>query len=120
MNDAVLPQIDELNRPFWDACREGKLVMQRCNTCGHVRYPISAVCPQCMGTDFGWQECSGSGEVYSFVVFRHAYHEAWSERTPYVVALVKLEEGPTMLSNVVGIAPEQVRVGLELASRSTV
>jgi hypothetical protein len=114
MSEPVLPQIHELNRPFWDACSAGKLVVQRCDVCGHLRYPISAVCPRCMAPEFSWQQCRGRGEVYSFVVFRHVYHEAWRERVPYVVALIRLDEGPTMLSNVVDIDPESVRVGLRV------
>jgi uncharacterized OB-fold protein len=112
---AVLPQIDELNRPFWDGCREGELRLQRCSGCGELRYPISSVCPGCLSTGAAWEAVCGRGSVYSFAVFRHAYGNAWSGRVPYDVAIVQLEEGPFLLSNVVGVAPEELRVGLPVA-----
>jgi uncharacterized OB-fold protein len=108
----VLPQIDDANRPFWDGCREGVLRIQGCSDCGHLRYPISIVCPKCLSTDATWEPMSGRGEVYTFGIFRHAYNDGWRERVPYNVALVQLDEGPTLISNVVGIAPEALRVGL--------
>jgi uncharacterized protein len=110
----VLPTIDDVNRPFWDGCREGVLRLQRCNACGELRYPISPVCPTCLSVDYGWDELSGRGEVYSFGVFRHAYNDAWRDRVPYNVALIKLAEGPTLISNVVDIDPEALRVGLRV------
>jgi uncharacterized OB-fold protein len=117
MNAApVLPTLDEVNRPFWNGCREGILRLQRCGRCRHLRYPISTVCPRCLDTSVEWDELGGRGTVFSFAVFRHAYHEAWRERIPYNVALVELEEGPTMISNVVGVEPEDLRVGLPVVA----
>lgn len=111
MTGLVLPVVTDENRPFWEGCREGVLRLQRCGACGRLRYPISTVCPHCVSGEATWEAMSGRGSVYSFAVFRHAYNEAWRERVPYSVALVELEEGPTMLSNVAGIAPENVSVG---------
>lgn len=111
MSGLVLPVVDDVNRPFWDGCRDGVLRLQRCGDCDRLRYPISTVCPHCTSRAIEWEAVSGSGTVYSFAVFRHAYNDAWRERVPYVVALVELAEGPTMISNVVGVAPEEVRVG---------
>lgn len=111
MSGLVLPVVDDVNRPFWDGCRDGVLRLQRCGDCDRLRYPISTVCPYCTSCAIEWEAVSGSGTVYSFAVFRHAYNDAWRERVPYVVALVELAEGPTMISNVVGVAPEEVRVG---------
>lgn len=111
----ILPAITDENRPFWDAARAGRLVMQRCETCGHVRYPISAVCPRCLGSAAEWIDLSGRGSVLSFVVFQRAYNPAWSDRVPYNVALVQLAEGPRMFSNVVGIPNEAVAVGMPVS-----
>jgi len=113
MSRPVLPQLDELNRPFWDACREGALVLQRC-ACAHIRYPIAPFCPRCLSGEYIWKPVSGRGEIYSFTVFRHAYSDAWRDRLPYVVALVKLDEGPTMISNIVAAGAEEVHVGLRV------
>jgi uncharacterized OB-fold protein len=115
-NGAILPTIDDGNRPFWDGCLEERLVLQRCDSCAHLRYPISPVCPQCIGTSATWVEVDGTGEVYSFGVFRHAYNDAWRGRVPYTVALVKLDAGPTLISNVVGIDPQEVQVGLRVTA----
>jgi uncharacterized OB-fold protein len=112
MSPLILPTIDEVNQPFWEACRESRLVLQRCRDCGRLRYPISTVCPFCLSTACGWEPISGRGRIYSFTVFRHAYNEAWRDRVPYVVALIALDEGPFMLTDVVGTTPEEVRVDL--------
>ena len=108
----VLPVIDDLNRPFWDGCRTGVLRLQRCARCSRLRYPVAAVCPRCLSTEAAWEQVSGRGEVFSFVVFRHAYNEAWRDRLPYCVALVRLEEGPIVIGNVLGAEPEAIHVGL--------
>ena len=106
--------IDEGNKAFWDACAASELRVQRCITCGHLRYPISTVCPECLSEDAAWELLSGRGTVVSFCIFRHAYNEAWRDRLPYNVALIQLEEGPRMLSNVHGVSPDEIRVGLEV------
>jgi uncharacterized OB-fold protein len=111
----VLPVIGDGNRPFWDGCREGELRLQRCEECGRLRYPVSEYCPNCMSARAAWEAVSGRGEVYSFVVFRHAYNDAWRDRVPYVVALVQLEEGPIVIGNVTGTEPEGVSVGMPVA-----
>jgi hypothetical protein len=108
----VLPVIDDINRPFWEGCREGVLRLQRCGSCGHLRYPIATICPRCLSSEAAWEQVGGDGEIFSFVVFRHVYNEAWRERVPYVVALVRLDEGPTLIGNITGVAPESVEVGM--------
>ncbi len=109
---AILPTLSDLNRPFWDGCRAGELRLQRCRGCGELLYPVAPLCPRCLSTELAWERVSGRGRVFSFAVFRHVYHEAWAARVPYTVALVELDEGPRMLSNVVGVPPEEVRVGM--------
>lgn len=108
----VLPEIDSLNEPFWDACREGRLSAQRCTSCERLRYPISPVCPHCMGREWTWDSLQGTGTVYTFVVFRHAYNDAWRERVPYTVAIVELDEGIMMIGDVARVSPEEVSVGM--------
>lgn len=114
MSGLIMPTIDELNAPFWQGCQAGRLHLQRCGECGRLRYPIASLCPHCLSEKFGWEPVSGRGRIYSFTVFRHAYNEAWRNQVPYVVALIELEEGPFMLTDVVGAAPEDVRVGLSV------
>lgn len=107
----VLPVVDDVNRPFWDGCRDGVLRLQRCE-CGHLRYPVASLCPRCLSTEATWEDVSGSGEVYSFAVFRHAYNEAWKDRIPYAVALVRLDEGPIVIADIIVEDPAEVRVGM--------
>jgi hypothetical protein len=111
-HEPVLPVLTADNRGFWDAARAGTLAMQRCSACGHLRYPISPVCPRCLSPEFAWTPLSGTGTVLSYVIFDRAYNPAWASRVPYNVALVQLAEGPRMFSNVVGIPNEQIRVGM--------
>lgn len=106
-----LPTLTDENRPFWEACRAGQLSLQKCGACGHLRYPISPFCPQCLSGEFAWTPVSGRGTVFSCVVFHQAYHPGFKQDVPYNVALVQLEEGPRMYSNVVGTPHDQVRIG---------
>lgn len=108
----ILPQVDDLNRPFWNGAREGVLRLQRCSSCNILRYPISPVCPSCLSTEFAWDEVSGRGEVYTFGVFRHVYNDAWRDRAPYAVAIVKLAEGPFMIADLVDVDVDEVQVGM--------
>lgn len=106
-----LPTIDDDNRPFWDGARAGELRMQACCGCGHVRYPISDLCPQCLSGEFEWRRLSGRGKVHSTIVFHQVYHAAFAGEVPYNVSLIQLDEGPRMFSNVVGVPPSDVKVG---------
>jgi uncharacterized OB-fold protein len=101
-------------RPFYDASRRRKLAVQRCDACGATFFPAVDVCPTCFHERLSWIDCSGSGEVFSFVVVHHVHHPAFAARVPYVVAEVRLDEGPRMRSNVVGVAPAEVRVGMRV------
>jgi uncharacterized OB-fold protein len=105
------PTITEENRPFWEAAQSGELRLQRCAACGHVRHPIQALCPVCLGEEFDWALMSGRGEVFSKVVYRRAFHPAYREEVPYNVVIVQLEEGPRMFSNVIDTDSDAIRVG---------
>ncbi len=107
----IKPVVSDINRPFWDACRDKRLMVQRCTGCGELRYPAAPVCPQCLGTGYEWQELSGRGEVFSFIVIHRGYHPWWAARVPYNVALIELEEGVRMFSNVIGVANDALAVG---------
>src|SRR5258705_1502480 len=104
-------------RRFWDACGSGQLKVQRCTHGGSRRYPAGMVCPECLGGEAEWQPLSGQGKVFSFVVFHRAYHPAWEGKVPYNVALIELDEGPVMLSNVIGVDVDDANlaVGLPVA-----
>lgn len=111
MSDAIAPVITDLNRPFWDGCAAGELRLQQCTACELIRYPVSETCPRCLSPDAEWRPMSGRGEVLSAVAFHRAYNPAWADRVPYNVALVQLDEGPRMLSNVVPLDRLRIPAG---------
>jgi uncharacterized OB-fold protein len=98
-----LPTLNDANRVFWEGANQGKLMMQKCGDCGHIRFPISHVCPDCLSYTFDWTELSGRGEVFSYIVFYQLYNKAFADDIPYNVAMIQLAEGPRMISNVVGV-----------------
>ncbi|MGW0810875.1 Zn-ribbon domain-containing OB-fold protein [Nonomuraea sp. NPDC002799] len=110
-----LPELTEETRPFWDALRQsGTLTLQKCGRCAHLRYPISRICPECLSKEFAWVPLSGRGEVMSRIVFHQVYNKAFADDVPYNVVLVRLDEGPRMFSNVVGVPNDEVQVGLRV------
>jgi len=104
-----LPVADVETRPFWDACREGRLKLQRCTNCGHVRFPPTYYCAKCASSENEWIESTGRGRVFSWIVVRHPVpREIYAADVPYVVALIELDEGVRIASNIIGIEPEKV------------
>ncbi|WP_163538623.1 OB-fold domain-containing protein [Gracilibacillus sp. YIM 98692] len=93
------PTITPVSKPFWDSVAAGKLSIQQCNSCQEwVFYPREH-CPHCLSDDLTWKEASGSGSLKTWSVIHRAGHPAWQDRTPYVVGIVELEEGPSLLTH---------------------
>ena len=109
--EGPLPHPTPESALFWEACTRHELRMQRCLACGVVRFPPGNRCPACWSDRAEWQALSGRGTIYTFTVMRRAYHRGLADKLPYVVAVVDLEEGPRMVSNVVDCPVDQVRVG---------
>ena len=105
-----LPIITDDNRPYWEYCKQHELRMQQCNDCGYLRFPPGFLCPRCHSTNSRWVRLSGKGKIYSFVVFRTPYHPSYAGDIPYTVALIQLDEGPRMESNLTGINVEDIKV----------
>ncbi len=110
----VRPVITDVNRGFWDAVERGELQVQRCESCGELRYPPAERCPRCLSPEWRWQQVSGRGELLSYTVVHQRYHPAWADRVPYNVALVQLDEGPRMFSNVLPLSRTDLEVGMRL------
>ena len=109
-----IPVPDLVTAPYWQHIGEGRFALPRCESCGrHHFYPRGA-CPYCGSTRIAWAEASGRGEVYSFSVVHRAPGPAFKDDVPYVVAIVKTDEGPHLLSRVTGVAPEAVKIGMRL------
>jgi uncharacterized OB-fold protein len=107
-----LPQPTAESQPFWDACARHELIVPRCEDCGRFWFPPSNRCQHCWSPRFGWTPVSGRGRLYSFTVFRRAYAAELADQVPYVVGVVELEEGPRLITNVVGYDPADVRVDM--------
>ena len=102
--------------PYWAAAREGRLLVQHCARCdAHQLYPRQ-MCLRCHGP-VTFVEASGRGTIYSFTVIRQNYARPFRDWIPYVVALVDLEEGPRLMTNVVGVDPEDVRIDMPVRAR---
>ena len=106
MENQLTADIDAVNRPYWEALAQGRLTFQACSSCGHCWLPARTACPKCLSRDCSWKEASGHGKILSWVVYHVAYHPAFADRLPYNVAIVELQEGPRLLSNVLCDAEE--------------
>jgi uncharacterized OB-fold protein len=106
--DKPLPVIDALTKGFWDLAKTRRLAAQVCSACGDVHFPASPVCPKCLSENQTWQPVSGRGRIESWVEFHRAYWPGFAGELPYRVCLIQLEEGPLMVSNLVG---EEAEVG---------
>lgn len=100
------PMVDSANAPFWQAARDGVLMIKRCNACSEPHWYPRPHCPHCGHGQTAWEAASGRGTVYSYTVTRKAGPE------PYVMAYVTLDEGVTMLTNLVDIDEAVLRIGL--------
>ncbi len=110
-----VPAIDHLSAPYWEGCREGRLLLQTCTACGTARFPPGPVCTACGSGEAKWIESSGRARVYSWIVVRHPIPaEVYAGDVPYVVALVELEEGVRMPTNIVACAPEAIKADMPL------
>ncbi len=105
-----VPSGDSLS--YWEGCREGKLLLQRCNQCKRFRFYPRFLCPYCSSSAFEWVPASGNGVVHAVTVVFRAPSKAFAQDCPYVIALVELEEGVRMMSNVTDCAPEAVVIGM--------
>ena len=102
-------------REFFDRCARGELAVQRCSACGALRHYPRPHCPECMSPEWTWQASSGRGTVYTFTVVRQNLNPRFRDRIPYVVAVVELDEGVRVLTNLVGVDPDAVRVGMPVS-----
>lgn len=98
----IAPQPTEISKPFWDGCRARRLVMQKCEHCGNVAYYPAYMCPACTSEKMTWTELSGRGRVHSVTIVHRPAAPAFASAVPYAVALIEVEEGPIMMSNIVG------------------
>jgi uncharacterized protein len=106
------PAVSAAARPYWDASAKHRFIIQRCSKCAHFQFPPRAVCELCWSDDnLEWRTAVGTGTVHSFTVVHRPPVPAFSDRVPYVLALVQLDEGPRLMSNIVKCDPDDVAIG---------
>ncbi|MDO8363385.1 MAG: Zn-ribbon domain-containing OB-fold protein [Actinomycetota bacterium] len=111
-HDRELPTVEDETRPYWKAAADGTLLIKKCNACGEVHHYPRPFCPSCWSDDVAWQEASGRGTVYTYsTIFRNDLppFDAWGA---YIAAVVELEEGPRLMTNIVDCPPEECSVGM--------
>ena len=106
-----LPVANADSLPYWNAARERRLLIRKCNACGALHFMPRHLCPACWSDQLEWVEARGTGSVHSFTIIRRAPMAAFAPRAPYVLALIDLDEGPRMMANVLGEDALSVRIG---------
>ncbi|MFA9477433.1 Zn-ribbon domain-containing OB-fold protein [Phycisphaerales bacterium AB-hyl4] len=104
----MLPETE----PFWQAAKRHELVFQQCRACGQRMHFPRLMCHQCLSKDVEWIPSAGRGTVYSYTIVHQAAHESFASEVPYVYAIIDLDEGIRMISNVVGVEPAAVTIDM--------
>ncbi len=112
MSAVLRPQVNRDTVFFWEGTAAGELRVQTCHACGALRHPPGPSCPDCLALDRGHRVVSGRGTVFSYVVHRHP--PVPGKELPVLIALVELEEGPRMLGELVGVADDEVEIGMDV------
>src|SRR5258706_11880055 len=111
------PKVTPVNQIYWDSLRAGNLMFQRC-ACGYNWLPPRTECPSCLGRNWEWTRATGGARLITWVVYHNAYHPGVVDRLPYTVAVVELDEGPRLVTNIVEQdRNEQLRVDMALELR---
>ena len=106
----LIPNVTRELKPFFDAARNHQLAVQKCEACGALRFPAAPLCLACDSDKASWVTVSGRGQVFSFTVMHRPYHPAI--KVPYTLAVIELNEGVKITSNVIGIEPSKVKCGM--------
>ena len=107
-----VPENIELTKPFWEAAKRHELMMQRCKKCAEWIFYPREQCPNCFSQDMEFQKVSGRGRVYAYTTVYQPAHPAFNDEAPYVFAIVQLDEGVRVATNIVGVPHEQVKVDM--------
>ena len=102
----------ELTKPFWEAAKRRELIIPRCKSCGELFWYPRELCPNCAAMNIEWQRVTGKGRVYTFTVVRQPQDAEFNEDVPYIYAIIQMDEGIRMISNVVGCPVEDVKIDM--------
>jgi uncharacterized protein len=109
------PPVSDDTEAFWEATRDKRLVLQWCTTCDKAIFYPRAACPGCLGDTLEWRTSAGIGRVHAVSVQHKAANPFMADRVPYAVALVDLDEGVRLMTNIVGCDPEEVTVDMAVS-----
>lgn len=104
---------DPADLPFWEGCKSGRFLLHQCGVCGRHYWPASR-CVAHGDAKMGWVESAGAGELYTYTIMHHAFSSQLAAKAPYVVGVIRLNEGPYFHSNVVECPMDEIRVGMRL------
>ncbi len=102
------------SEPFWRGCKGHELLIPHCQDCGAYHFFPRFFCTKCLSRKIEWVKSKGLGTVYTFTIIDRAGIPAFQKEVPYVLALVELDEGVRMMTNIVGCRPEGVEVGMKV------
>ncbi len=109
-----LPVPTDWSRPFWEGAREHMLLLKKCSKCGNIDHPPYLFCTECMAEEHEWIEASGKGTLYAYAVNTFGVPFPFWDDMPYVVAIIELDEGPRMLSNLIECEQGKIKNGMRL------
>jgi uncharacterized OB-fold protein len=109
-----IPENDKVTKAFWEATKQHKLVIPRCKDCDKWHFYPREQCPFCMSKNLEWAEVSGKARLHAYTIVHQTAHPAFAEDVPYVHAVIQLNEGVRLISNVIGIDPHQVKIDMPL------
>jgi uncharacterized OB-fold protein len=109
-----LPVLEGENAPHWLGAREREVRVQRCLGCTRLRFPAARYCSNCLSEQSDWVAMSGRGEIWSHCRFHRVYFKGFEGEMPYTVVLIKLDEGPMLYSNMVGLSEDEIRIGMRV------
>lgn len=109
-----LPVPSPETRRFWEGCRNHELWLPYCRACESFYFYPRDFCPRCFSWDIDWRQVSGRGRIYTFAIHYRAWHPGWANEVPYVSALVELEEGPRLYTNIVGVEPDPASIRCDM------
>ncbi len=109
-----LPQPTPWSQPFWAGCREGRLLIQHCGDCDQYVFYPKLFCPFCLSKNLNWIESTGRGKIYSYTAVHSYQPSEFTADVPYVIAIILLDEGVRLMSNIIECQPEQVRCDMDV------
>jgi len=115
MYEKPLPVVDPESAPYWSALKDKRLILKHCRDCGRHHFYPRALCPHCHSDALEWSDARGTGSIYSFTVARRPAGPAFKADAPYVVAVIDLDEGARMMTNIVTDDVDAVRIGQRVA-----